>query len=58
MDVPNVGFPVFGESSVYMKLSGFHAARNDLSGRCGGSLCRVWYVCVGVCVGGVVVYVL
>jgi hypothetical protein len=42
MDAPNVGFPVLGDPSVYMKLSGFHAARNGRSGRCGGC-------CVGSC---------
>ena len=41
MDAPGVGFPGFGEPSVYMKLIGFHAARKDLSGRCGGR--GVWF---------------
>ena len=36
MDVPNVGFPIFGDPSVYMNLSEFHAVRYGLSGRCGG----------------------
>ena len=35
MDAPDVGFPVFWDPSVYMKLFGFHDARNGLSGRCG-----------------------
>ena len=59
MDAPNVGFSIFWrDPSVYMKLFGIHAARNGLSGRCGGSMCPLWYVWVGVCVGGVAVYVL
>ena len=44
-DAPNVGFPVFLDPSVYMKLSGFHVARNGLSGRCGGR-------CVGSSMSG------
>ena len=36
IDAPSLGFPFFGDPSVYIKLSGFHAARNGLSGRCGG----------------------
>ncbi len=36
MDAPIVGFPVFGDPSVYIKLSGFHVAWNGLSGRRGG----------------------
>ncbi len=57
MDAPNVGFPVLWEPSVYMKLFGFHAARKELSGRCGvvvyGLVClgrglcgRRGYLCV------------
>ena len=37
--VSNVGFPVFWDPSVYMKLSGFHAARNGLSVIFGGYAC-------------------
>ena len=41
MDAPNVGLPVSGDLSVYMKLYGFHAARNGMSGNFGGQ-------CVGL----------
>ena len=45
MDAPNMGFPIFWDLLVYIKLSRFHDARNGLSGRCGG-----WYV--GLCMFG------
>ncbi len=41
IDAPSLGFPVFWDPSVYIKLSGFHAARNGFSGRC-------WGRCVGL----------
>ena len=41
IDAPSLGFPVFWDPSVYMKLSGFHAARNGLSGGC-------WGLCVSL----------
>ena len=45
MDAPSVGFPVFWDPYVYMKLCGFHAARNGMSVIFGG-----W--CVGLCMFG------
>jgi hypothetical protein len=45
MDAPYAGFPVFWDPSLYMKLYGFHAARNGLSGIFRGR-------CVGFCMLG------
>ena len=59
MDTPNVGFPVFWDPFLYMKLYIRILRCAEWSEwEMRGSICRVWYVWVGVCVGGVVVYVL
>ncbi len=41
IDAPSLGFPVFWDPSVYMKLPRFQVARNGLSG-------RRWGRCVGL----------
>jgi hypothetical protein len=41
IDAPGLGFPVFWDPSVYMKLFGFQVARKGLSG-------RRWGRCVGL----------